>query len=640
VSDHQTLPPDSPEDLEESFVGQTLVTVARDRDYPLDHIKAAITEGALQPDTGEGSARRHDRGIDAVIIALGDTALDRSLSSEDIARLRAAAPDDAVRVLLLSCNRKRAHKQKTMGPGDIEKFETAAKRFLTDPPDSYVGKQFTNPAIEAWYRLYDALRQATEATQRPWQPQIDVVIATNIARGEVAAAEQSLHNTITAVLAASEALRFAKARRRDKPAGIADVRVHTYGDTEIAVAKERFRQPPPIDLVGVQLLALPPSGTGAKGYIGWLPAGRLIEALADRRPKGNGLDPVYFSSNPRGDLGDEEKDNPGGLSLREALLGNERHDEIVFGHNGVVIVADAADGADEFIRDGVTPVQLIAPHVVNGRQSCRQFFEHRERLAEVSVPIRVIVTPNADTATDTRETVSLASNTQAPMKRSDLLALNRHVRALEKPLRAAKFSIEQFDFVRLRGGNVPTAASRIVRPDDFLDAFGAAYLLRPHTLYTAARVIEKEATRKLFSGTVVVDAFRALAWLVIAVDRWAVISGTDFDGKGKIARHQVVAALWILVSGRTTPLEREDLAGAVAALVQYDAAVSALALDTHILETAPPGHPLPVTNMQLAVDIVREIAERPGDPPVKKSVAAFTTAVIVAAAARHDSSRT
>jgi AIPR protein len=626
--------------LENDFVGKTLITVARDLDYPLDHFKDAITDGARQINEGEQHFIRHDRGIDAVIIALGERAIKRSATLDDVKALLAVAPDERFRVLLLACDDAKANFS-SIPTTKISAAGDPLKRFLCDQPDVFItlskkNRPMGNPAILAWFHLYNGLRHATEAAGRGWQPRIDLVFASRAPfNGDdgVTKAAASAAETVANGLLTSERARYFDAQKSEAVPAVADVWPHIYGRQQLADAERRFVEPPTIELVDVRLLPLPattvgPKGKGARGFIGWMPASRLIAALQSRSMTTRALDPAFFTSNPRGDLGDEEKDNPGGLSLRAAIHAAARRDEIVYGHNGVLIVAKGADEPVPGLTEGAATITLVSPNVVNGRQSCRQFLENSGKLDGINVPIRIVITDDVET----RETVSLASNTQAPIHRSDLLALNRHVRAFEEPLNRPARPAERIDFVRLRSGTPPAVADRLVRPDDLVDAFAAAFRLMPHALYQSPKRTEQVSGRLLFDGTVTAAAARALAWLVVAVDRWALIHGIDFDGNSKIARHHVVAAVWVLASGRRSAMTHADLQGGASEVLE--GVVRRLAKETAALEAAvASAGALPTDTVAEAVAIVRDIGERTGDKAVKKTLESSTEAVIAAVVA-------
>jgi hypothetical protein len=386
--------------------------------------------------------------------------------------------------------------------------------------------------------VYHRLQAALLQTRAAWTPEIHVAVCF---KGNGAGNQEVL------LVARNGFLRTVLAQIPG-----ARVLTHVYGRDQLDAARLRIGASAKTTLDGVSLLPFPP-GTGATGHIGWVSALALVKAFA-KPPGSSGTtafvpDEQFFSANPRADLGSDEAVNPGGASLAAALSG-DKGANVVLGHNGVVIVAEkvAVDGSK---------VTLTSPQIVNGRQSCHRLAENAAMLEGVHVPIKLIETVDADL----RDDINLATNTQAPVDRYDLLALHPVVRQIERHLATAARQSEMLWFRRRQSGIIdPDDWELVITPRNLMEAFAAALLARPHAVHDkSTQFLKQVKDGVIFAPAHDPEVYRCLGWLIAAARMWARRRNRPWEGSGNVPQHQYVYALWCAASGSFDPVSADSL---------------------------------------------------------------------------------
>jgi len=495
----------------------------RDYGFPIEVEAGAFTDGF------------GDLGLDGVALALGDIPL---ISTDDVpSAVEAAGGRSPLRILLLQSKRKDIVTEK-----DAVFFGSAAQKFLALTAKE-IERLKPSAAARAQWEIYDALRHANRvladsahvtmifAYRGDWRDFATV----NTARSQ---AEMNIRNAFP------------------------NIRVEfvVWGEDGIIAAGERVGPAFQKTLKDVTLVPLPEGA--AAGFIGYVAGSALVEMIS-RKNKGllEAEDHMFFE-NVRAFMGTEsQRANPGAVGLQNSLRARTQ-DRILLCHNGVVIVAAKgefveANGAKSEGFPMPSTIRLTSPQVVNGCQTCNVLVENVAFVEGCYIPLKIVVTENDDL----KNSIILASNTQAAVDDYDMLARHEGLRALQHTFERGEAPLrERIWLQRRREEPVDWPShwerpdwSRVVRPRHLIDAYAAAILGIPHTAHDApGRILELGRSGDAFALDPTL--YRALGWLVVTGRRWARRHGKNWQdryahsGAGAYpARHQYVFALWRLV---------------------------------------------------------------------------------------------
>lgn len=521
-----------------------------------------------------------DLGLDGVAIAIGERAVH---SPEEARALLAEFPDALVRVLLVQAKRRgeSAAKRDMVSGEDIAKFVFDCHGWLTNDEaktKARMGRQ-NNPAAWRQWHIWQAIREVhAEASAAgnagPFRPDVMQVFAYG--------GHWSEHDT---------PVQYSAKGRGWIESSLPGARVETdiWGAQDLASAADYARVglkrtlngydycevpavpipmdwclPDHADVTGPSgsgdAMISPPTGT-ARSCIGYMRVTDLLEAFFRRRRRRGAvtteLDHRFFLDNPRSFLkldrteqrrGDDDW-NRGARSIDKAV--RRGHANVLgLGHNGVVIVCREARPTQ------ARSLMLTGPQVVNGCQSCFTLAGLHDQLEQAFIPVKVIVTDN----TDLTDFVIRAANTQAPLDEWDLvLGRSEEVLALQRAfMRGLSLAADRVWLKRGWNDHISETAdfSRAVHARDLLEASAAAFLAKPHGDPKALLELIGEG---LFDPEHEPNAYRAVAWMLVAFGQWMVSAGAEDAGRRKGyrgARFQVVHALWNLLDEKP---ERPDL---------------------------------------------------------------------------------
>ncbi len=484
-------------------------------DYPVVSYEEAFTEG------------RRDQGLDGLVVSLDGQALSSPEQAVSLLESLTLEPDTgvvpAIRVLMVQVKREHVTPMR-----EVDFLGSCARRFLREP--NFLTLK-PNPAITRWWTIYDALRQAYDAKNLPFQPIVEIVFAYAGFWREDVGPEMS---------------REMAERDLQQQLDHTRVRYRIWGVDELVEAIEVARKAVDGRLQDARVVPLPDGHV--RGWIGCAPASAIMDLIPEdeERP-----DDRAFVDNVRAFLGDTgkraEKRNPGAVALAKTLHNHET-DQVLLRHNGITIVA--RDG--EQAPDG--SLHLREFQIVNGAQTTFVLHRFRESLNGAWVPVKVVLTEDEQL----KDGVILGVNTQAPVNQYDMLARQPEVRALQQSFDSIPWRRpDKIWMQRRRREWIPHQAfesDAYVTPRQLLEAFAAAILAVPHKLHHDPGAFVQLVPNQIFAAEHEPAIYRALGWLVITGRRWAKANGFGWfdhseavNGRAYPARHQFIFALWHLV---------------------------------------------------------------------------------------------
>lgn len=211
--------------------------------------------------------------------------------------------------------------------------------------------------------------------------------------------------------------------------------------------------------------SFPQIKTVTSAYIGLLPLKEFKKLIVDE----DGNVKNVFEDNIRDFL---DLTNPVNSKINDTLNGE---DCFLFPlmNNGVTIVANRLQQTgDVFI--------LFDYQIVNGCQTSNVLAKYidKDSLGDLSIPVKIIET----TDIDTKNNITLATNSQTQVKREQLAALSNFQKTLEVYYNAASLTPKLFYERRsnqfLNDGSVIKA--RIITVQNQIKAFAAMFLKKPH----------------------------------------------------------------------------------------------------------------------------------------------------------------
>jgi AIPR protein len=523
----------------EHFARTAIRLGLRDYGFPIEVEASAFTDGF------------GDLGLDGVALALGDIPL---LSAEDVPDAVAAGGGwNPLRIFMLQSKRK-----EIINESDAVLFGAAAQKFLTLKGRKDIERLKPSPSALAQWDIYDALRHANQAVAEA--AHVTMIFAY---RGDW----RDYATVNTARQQAETNIRNAYPNMR--------IEFVVWGDVALVAAGERVGPAFRKTLKEVALLKLPEGP--ARGYIGYVSGAALVDLVAHKVGGKLEAEDHMFFENVRAFMGTrDERSNPGAVGLQKSLQGNGQP-RVLLCHNGVVVVAsqgELLDGAGKPLPDGQAPggnlaIRLTAPQIVNGCQTCNVLVANVAHVANCFVPIKIILTEDEDL----KDSIILASNTQAAVDDYDMLARNEGLRALQHTFERGEAQLrERVWLQRRREEPIDWPShwknpdwSRVVRPRHLLDAYASTILGIPHTAHeTPGKIIDLGREGDVFGQEPTL--YRALAWLVVTGRRWARRHNKNWQdryahsGAGAYpARHQYVYALWRLVDDSPDDTSKEKI---------------------------------------------------------------------------------
>ena len=475
-----------------------------------------------------------DLGIDGLAMALDDAPLTQA-SDVEAALQNATSDKPTLRLLFVQSKRPDKIQQK-----DVILFADAVKTFLT-ASKAEVRRLKPSGQLNELFGVLCAIQEA--------RPDIADTCDVSLIFGyggvwqDFPAVNMRRENALTTL-------------RRELTKGRFEFEI--WGTDRLVQIGQQFGPASKRKLGGVNLMELPPGD--ATGYIGYVSAQSLVDFASrpanDDTPAVRVADDFMFADNVRAFLGIDharaERENPGAIGL-SATLERGAAKNVILGHNGIVIVADAGK-----LLDGGKMVELVGAQIVNGCQTTHVLVSRSGALDGCSVPVKIVVTDEEAL----KDMIALASNTQAEVDSYDILARLPNIRALENEFSRAAIPLhERVWFQRRRNEPVDFPPNwehppqfRVVRPRHLLDAFVSTILSAPDVAHANAQATLDFARQGIaFHPQHDPRLYQALAWMVVTGRNWARRHNRNWQdrhtfvgGQAYPARHQYLLALWHL----------------------------------------------------------------------------------------------
>lgn len=485
-------------------------------DLPVISYEDGVTEG------------RDDCGFDGLAIALGNQTIANPDQAELLAEACVSLAEQGTgparpRVLFVQSKRS-----PVCSNNEVKLFGVNALDFLSMRRRQWMAQK-PNSAVLRWWEIYDRIREVYSRNWIPLEVEADLVFAySGVWNEEKTRAESSRQ-------AAEERLR--------EQLGHPHARFSMWGSEEIALALLRTTPEVTNLLRGAAVVPLPPAP--ARGFLGYAPAASILALLPE---SGDSLDETMFTENVRSFLGLEPKHNPGAAGLAQTL-DSGCGAEVILRHNGITIVAREA-------RVIESDLELTEYQIVNGAQTAHVLHEKRDKLKDVHLAVKVVVTADEDLKNE----VIRGANTQSPVDDYDMLSRLPYLRRLQEHfLSFAPSHPERLWMQRRRGERLLERdydPKRVVTPRQLLEAFSATVLASPHTVHGhPGKCLEYVRREKIFAPKHSFTVYRALGCLLFAAREWAARKpGTRWMDLHDMpahpsafpARHQFLYALWLL----------------------------------------------------------------------------------------------
>ena len=486
------------------------------KDFPLISYEDAVTEG------------RDDCGFDGLAVVLGDQVVATPNEAEILAESCVALAEEGSEVPRPRVLFVQAKRSPLCSNNEVKLFGVNALDFLTMPRRQWMAQK-PNPAVMRWWEIYDRIRYVFNRSSVPLVVETDLVFA--------------FHGLWSEEKTRAESSRQTAEIRMQQQLGHPHARFTIWGAEELVLAIIHTKPEATNVLRGVSVVPLPPAP--ARGFVGYAPASSILAILPE---SGDTLDESVFTENVRSFLGFEPKQNPGAAGLAQTLdSGCGNH--VILRHNGITIVARDAQPAGNDLR-------LVDFQIVNGAQTAHVLFEKRDKLKDVHLALKVVITGDDDLKNE----VIRAANTQSPVDDYDMLSRLPFLRRLQEHfLSLDSAHPERLWLQRRRGERLferDYDRNRIVTPRQLLEAFAATVLAIPHAVHThPGKCLELVRREKIFAPQHSFTVYRAMGCLLLAARQWAgrkpgVFWLDQHDAPSHPsaypARHQFLYALWLL----------------------------------------------------------------------------------------------
>ncbi len=514
-----------------------------------------------------------DCGLDGIALAIGNTAI---YTCDDVCRVIDEEPKAPVRILFHKA-RLPDNVNAVECSEDIAQFKKDILFWLAEPEAEIVDKQkksyhASNDTAMAQWRNYNCVLKCFDKIGQDFSPEITILFSAD---GHWLDQKQS-----------REAIRALEAEIL-KVYPLAVVRAEIWGKAEIEAAAEYARvavnrMAHNFNNIKMPTVELPDewNSVGTKGqpvkvqgYAGFIPAQDLLKIFMKQPVEGQtgvpGLDYRFFRDSPRHyiEINEEEEEetkvldnwNVGAREIAKSLTGDLAHGAlpgqgalIGYGHNGVVIVARKAmlrPGTKEAQVSKIDSLELVAPQVVNGAQTCFVMHKHWDDLRGVFVPLKVIISASYNV----KDYIIASSNTQHLVDDWDMFTRRPEIRTYQRRFRQS-FQSNEKDIWLQRRRNKPfeevVDIDRTVLARDLLEASVSCFYGVPHLVQEDPKQFLRRNHgdirygRDIFAENHNIKAYRAMAWLLVASKQFR--KSLDKDAP-MLLRNFHVFALWRLV---------------------------------------------------------------------------------------------
>jgi len=237
-----------------------------------------------------------------------------------------------------------------------------------------------------------------------------------------------------------------------------------------------------------------------QGYVGFISANELVKLvdLTDENGDSLGINRFVFFDNVR----DYNEKSPLNISVGKTLEENAGRD-FVFRNNGVTVIAKSIHRtADDF--------RIEDYQIVNGCQTTNILYQHRDKLADVSVPFRLIGSSDDDFTAS----IIIGTNSQNQIKEEQFLALRPFVKDLEEYANSVeehlRIYIERREHQYHRES---IERARIMPLAVLMKAASATLLKQPNKSARDYKRLFKENANSLFNERSDVQIYHAIAYI-------------------------------------------------------------------------------------------------------------------------------
>jgi len=245
---------------------------------------------------------------------------------------------------------------------------------------------------------------------------------------------------------------------------------------------------------------LPKNDRVEQGYVGFISANELVKLvdLTDENGDSLGINRFVFFDNVR----DYNEKSPLNISVGKTLEENAGRD-FVFRNNGVTVIAKSIHRtADDF--------RIEDYQIVNGCQTTNILYQHRDKLADVSVPFRLIGSSDDDFTAS----IIIGTNSQNQIKEEQFLALRPFVKDLEEYANSVeehlRIYIERREHQYHRES---IERARIMPLAVLMKAASATLLKQPNKSARDYKRLFKENANSLFNERSDVQIYHAIAYI-------------------------------------------------------------------------------------------------------------------------------
>ncbi|MGW4742731.1 AIPR family protein [Nocardia xishanensis] len=292
-----------------------------------------------------------------------------------------------------------------------------------------------------------------------------------------------------------------------------------------------------------QKTTLPDMSGIREAYIGVIPATEFVKLIVD---EDGDIRKTLFFDNVR----DFQGDNDVNLDIGRTLLSGEASHFCVL-NNGVTTVAEdlKVTGNRFTLRDF---------QIVNGCQTSHILHRHRDRLDDVYVPFRLIVSDDEDVT----NSITKATNKQSQVTAENLLALAE----VQKRIEAYFNSFGDDDAHRIyyerrskqwAGSTQVRGTWRVITLRNLMQSFSSMYLRIPHTAARYYGDLRKRAGTEVFADAHHPSYYYSAAYAFCKMDHF--FRSGAIDRGFKPVRYHLLTGIQTVVSGNPEPDKLESL---------------------------------------------------------------------------------
>ena len=317
------------------------------------------------------------------------------------------------------------------------------------------------------------------------------------------------------------------------------VSITPLGAREIAKSYRKTKEAISTSFTFNNRVTLPNINGISEAYIGLLPYSEFIKILAEDDGKLRNV----FEDNVRDFQGDTNDVNSG----IDSTINSESSDIFSVLNNGVTIVAsDISATGDNFT--------IKEYQIVNGCQTSNVLYNNRnsQYLDNVNIPIKIISTSDDEI----KNSITLATNNQTPIKKEQLASLTAFQRSLEQYYSSFKDDHRLYYERRSKQYNSDNSVlkTRIITVPIQIKSFSAMFLDNPHSVTSFFGVIVKrlnEGKSPVFDKEHTYIPYYTSAYAYFRLEHH--FRRRNIDSQYKKVRFHILMILRMLINSNTVP---------------------------------------------------------------------------------------